>query len=167
MYDVHWIYILSCYWHSANAWFTTQPILPICFCWFLHFFPLVLHTQLGFAHLSILGLLHCVCTTYWFNMCNVLLCVHNIDYMGNIMKVQWIYKECTWNHIWNILYWILYIPLSSLGFKLSFVTEMTRLNSLLEINIYLLQFYEIKIKGVLNEIIIILNTILFENFNDY
>jgi hypothetical protein len=74
-----------------------------CFCWFLHFFPLVLHIQLGFSHLSILGLLHCVCTTHWFSMCNVLLCVHNIDYMGNIMKVQWIYRECTWNHIWNIL----------------------------------------------------------------
>jgi hypothetical protein len=40
---------------------------------------------------------------------------------------------------------------------------MTRLNSLLEINIYLLQFYQIKIKGVINEIIIILNTFLFEN----
>jgi hypothetical protein len=96
-------YILSCYWPSANAWFTTQPILPICFCSLLHFFPLVLHTQLGFSHLSILGLLHCVCTTHWFNMCNVLLCVHNIDYMGNIIKIQWIYRECTWNHIWNIL----------------------------------------------------------------
>lgn len=60
----------------------------IFFVGFCKFFPLVLNTQLGFSHLSIVGLLHCVCTTHWFNMCNVLLCVYNIDYMGNIMKVQ-------------------------------------------------------------------------------
>jgi hypothetical protein len=44
---------------------------------------------------------------------------------------------------------------------------MIRLNSLLKINIYLLQFYQIKIKGVFNEIIIILNTFYLKISKDY